>query len=294
MTLDVFQKNNVLDLFFKEGESFCISPNKYGYNSVTKEDINKGVYLQPHKGTNAKPVFCSLDNATMLSLNPVKGERRDENVTALRSFLVEVDFGSLKEQYDYINSLKMPYSVAIFSGNKSIHFGIVLDDDLPDLDSYKVIAEWILRIADKADQMTKNPTRCIRFPNVIRKETGRLQKLLEVKGKVSYADLSTWLKKHPDKDPRIEYNLKKRTSEVYYEDVTEIPAWVLEKLKFGVNEGNGRNNEWFIIFTHFAKAGLTEDEMVYKLEEYFSPERDFTLREWKTIAKSACRTINRG
>jgi hypothetical protein len=225
-----------------------------------------------------------------VAINPISGFRRDENVTAFRSFLVELDDGALEEQFRYVKKMNMPFSACIYSGSKSLHFAITLDEDLPNEGAYRMYAEWILRIMERADQKTKNPSRSIRFAGNIRKETGREMKLLEIKNRIPLSDIMSWLSTYPDKDPRLD--IAKREFSTTHE-LNGVPVWVWGKLHIGIGEDRGRNNEWFGIFMEFSKAGHPIEETIEILQEYFSPDRDFKIREWKTIAKSAYKRVGR-
>jgi len=275
-----------LDLFFKPGEQVCVSHDGYGYKSVEQGSLNGDIeMLSPNENVRIKHIKESQIN--LISINPVNGFRRDENVTAWRSFMVELDDGTAKEQMDYIKGLDMPYSICVFSGNKSLHFGIVLDEDLPSEGMWRDVAEWILNIASKADQVAKNPTRSIRFPGNIRL-TGKkeIQKLIEIKGKVKYADLAKWLQKHPKLNPA---EIRKYVRTSIPKTINGIPEWVLNKLSYGIDESRGRNNEWFSIGMELAKSGFNDQEIIDYAQEFFVPERDFTVKEWKSIMQHAYR-----
>lgn len=274
----------VLDLFFKKGETICVSHNDYGYHSVEQDSLN-GAIEQISPKEDRDPEYINEEDICLMAINPINGFRRDENVTAYRSFMVEIDDGPLADQMKYIKDSGLPYSICVFSGNKSLHFGIVLEQDLPSEDLWRDVAEWILNILDKADPMTKNPTRSIRFPNNIRPNGKKqLQKLLEFNGKVKYSELAKWLQKHPKANP-AEKRKHERVS--IPRTVGGIPQWVLDKLQFGIDESKGRNNEWFSIAMELAKSGFDSDEMIGYCEEFFTPDRDFTLSEWKTIMRHA-------
>ncbi|WP_214676866.1 hypothetical protein, partial [Escherichia coli] len=75
--------------------------------------------------------FIKEDRINLIAINPIKGWRRDDQVTAFRTFLIELDDGSLEEQSKYVKEMDMPFTACIFSGNKSLHFAITLDQDLP-------------------------------------------------------------------------------------------------------------------------------------------------------------------
>ena len=271
-----------LELFFDKGETICVSPNKFGFHSIEQKDVVGTVLISPKEG---KDVRIVEDDINLMAINPIKGFRRDENVTAFRSFLVEVDFGLPAEQYSYIKSSNMPYSACVFSGNKSLHFGIVLETDLPSEEEWRRVAEWILAIMDKADQQTKNPSRSIRFPESVRADGKQLiQKLVEIKKRVPIDTLYGWLNQYPDKDP-----LKKEILDrpKITATVGGVPTWILAKLSKGIDISKGRNNEWFSIAMGLALAGFEKDGIIEVLEQYFVPERDFTRQEWLTTIKSA-------
>lgn len=272
-----------LKLLFNEGEEICVSDCKGGYHSIS-QDLDKDIVLVSPK-EDKMPRAIKEDDINLIAINPIKGWRRDENVTAFRTFLVEVDDGNLPQQLNYIKDMGMPYSACVFSGNKSLHFAITLDQDLPTYELYYDVAEWILNIMDQADPMTKNPSRSIRFPNNRRKDGKKLlQAMVEIKDRVKYTDLAKWLQQYPQHNPAEKRKHKKVTST---KNIGGIPAWVLIKLKEGIDESRGRNNEWFSIAMELAKAGYTDDQMVEYTQEFFTPERDFGQREWETIMRSA-------
>lgn len=275
-----------LNLFYNPDETVCVSHNGYGYHSISQDSIDSVITMES-PNVKIKPEDITENEILLASINPVDGFRRDENVTAFRAFLVEMDDGTLEEQMKYIKDSGIPYSICVFSGNKSLHFGIVLDEDLPTIDIWRDVAEWILNILDKADNQTKNPTRSIRFPGNKRKDgKGKVQELIKLNGRVSRSKLSAWLNKYPDKNPaKIRANnIRKRKPVV---TTNGIPKWVLDKLEYGIDESKGRNNEWFTIAMELAKAGFSDDEMIAYTECYFTPERDFTQSEWESIMKYA-------
>jgi hypothetical protein len=246
-------------------------------NKVTLISQNESIF----------PKTTEIENIQLIAINPIKGNREDENCTAFRTFLVEVDNMPLKDQYDYIQSIGMPYSVCVFSGGKSLHFGITLAEDLSSIDIYRYLATWILNIVSKADRNTKNPSRSIRVPDAVRGD--KKQKLLEIKSRIPLEQLNAWLS---------EFDHLRPAPPRQYSDVSEkvgldtLPMWVTAALKEGVSSyavsnGEGRNQRWFKIFCEFAKRGYRSDEYLGLLDKYFDEEKDFKRQEWETIAKSA-------
>ena len=136
---------------------------------VIPRDIAKKNKLKSANPEKVDDIFCSFEMINMLAINPIEGFRRDKNVTAFRSFLVELDDGKLSEQMKYVKNKNMPYSACVFSGGKSLHFVITLEEPLPSLNLYKQISKWILNVMDKADSQTSNPSRSVRFPGNLRR-----------------------------------------------------------------------------------------------------------------------------
>lgn len=283
-----------------------MSPSLYGYHSIPLENVlTDSVTLVPtpdsvvkrNQGRRAKGLpeltweesfeECPTDNLTLIALNPIKGFREDNNATAYRSFLVEVDYGSIDEQIAYLKRIGIPYSAMIFSGSKSIHCLITLDRDLPSYDHYYHIAEWILACATMADQNTKNPSRSIRMPGAER-DPGRFQKLVEFKGIVKTEELTAWLAYHIDVRPKAP---EKRTISDTPIDLLKLKPWVAHRLQYGLDPTKSRNKQWFAIACEFALSGYDEDDTINMLSAYFQPDRDFKEKEWLTSVRSGFKYI---
>ena len=287
----------LLNLMFKPGETVCVSPNKYGYHSIPLEEAtgDKVVTLVPTQDSCDKRgiEWCPenfdkshTDNLLMCALNPIKGYREDQNVSAYRSFLVEIDTGPLAQQLAYAKSIKLPYSAVVFSGNKSLHFLITLDQDLPSYKVYYHMAEWTLNIVTLADKLTKNPSRSIRIPGAER-EPGKRQGLVEFRGPVSIQEFSLWLAKYPDAKPKIS---EKRVVSGE-RDFSKVKPWVSKRLRDGLDPTKGRNIQWYAMACEFALAGYSEDDTIEKLGMFFTPDHDFREKEWLITIKSAFKNM---
>lgn len=278
----------VLELMFRPGEMVCVSPNKYGYHSVPFEDLYKEtVCLQsPNEQFGAEVV--KTDTLILAALNPINGYRLDENCYRYRNYLVEMDQGSQDLQLFYVrDQLQMPYSAAIFSGNKSLHFLISLDRDLPSEDAYRHISLWTRAIATMADRNCINPSRSIRIPGAQRPE-GKMQTLVEFRGPVKIEEMAVWLNNWPDSKPKKEERVPHIDGEPF--DWGRVKPFVFNKLNEGISKETstkGRNSDWFAIACEFAILGLSYEETTNILSEFFIPERDFKAKEWKIILKSA-------
>jgi len=277
----------MLSLFFNEGENICISPGKYGYHSINPLDIDGEICLISPK-EDVEPKFIKEDDISLLAINPIKGFRRDSSVTAFRSFLVELDEGDLHSQKQYIDDLKMPYSICVFSGNKSLHFGIVLSKDLVNIDVWRIACNWILNVVKKADQQTKNPSRSIRFPGHRRENGKKLkQSLVEIRDRITQDELFSWLNNWPELKPEPE--IEEKSYDINnVPDIGKMPKWfldTLDRLKNGSQPG--RNNTWFSLACKMAAHNFTLEEMVVYLDNFFVEEDDFKRDEWLVCIKSA-------
>lgn len=277
----------LLNLMFQEGESVCVSHNKFGYHSVPLPEVFKeDVQLLSTAFRDGKdPLDCiqtvNTNELKLVALNPIKGWRDDASSYRYRNFLIEMDYGPLPEQLAYIKKLEMPYSAVVFSGGKSLHFLISLSEDLPDENTYRKVAEWILGIVTLADQNTKNPSRSIRIPGA-KRENSR-QVLVELVGKVPNDILGKWLQRYPDAMPREREKTPVRGDKRF----PRMKPWMLKALQGEFPIDKGRNKTWFAIACEFVLAGFEEDETMEVLREYFIPDRDFKEREWKTTIRSA-------
>lgn len=257
----------LFSVLFDPGEEVCATKNKYAANSTKQEDVDD-------------------ENSQFIAINPIKGWREDSKVTAFRSFLVELDDRPIRDQHEYIKESKIPYSACVFSGNKSLHYAITMDKPLTDMRSYKYVACWIRNILKDADQNNINPSRNLRYPGFLR-DTGKLQKLVEIRERVSREELHRWLHRRPDCRPVIE--VVKPISATPNPKL--LSKWVLKDLKNGIDTTSGRNNRWFSIAYDFGMAGFDVDYTINYLSQHFEPEIDFGIQEWESCIRHAYSSI---
>ncbi|MBX9766965.1 MAG: hypothetical protein K2X47_06820 [Bdellovibrionales bacterium] len=185
----------LLSLIFDEDETVCSSSTVFATPSKSQSEVS------------AEDAF--------LTINPVKGFRRLADVTAFRSFLVEIDPKGwdqvdaheqkrlLEWQTEYIRRSGLPYSASIFSGNKSIHFLVVLDEPFQNHDEYKFHFRWLSNILGEVDVQAGNAIIGVRVPGHVRSDTGKMQRLDCVKGRVPREEFLAFLEKHSDARPRV-------------------------------------------------------------------------------------------
>lgn len=296
----------LLKMMFRDGETICVSHNEYGYHSLPLENaISEQVTLVPTPESIAKrnegrkergqkllvweECFETLptDKMLLVALNPIQGWRKDIYCTKFRNFLIELDVGPLAEQLAYIKSIGVPYSAVVFSGNKSLHFLISLDRDLPSEKVYRVFSQWLVKSITLADQNTINPSRSIRIPGAFR-EPGKQQRLVELKGPVKVDDLVQWLNQYPENKPQDKKKREINNGPVEY---NRVKQWVIDLLKNGLKSDKGRNKQWFSIACEFALAGYSEDDTFEILEGFFQEDRDFKHKEFETAVKSGFKYI---
>jgi hypothetical protein len=272
----------LLNLMFKAGETVCVSPNKYGWHSVPLEKamVGKVTLVPPNPDHDIQS--ANSQDLTLVALNPIQGFRLDSNCTSYRNFLLELDTGEIDRQIEYIKNIDVPYSALVFSGGKSVHTLVSLDEDLPNETIYRKFAEWMLAIATIADQNTKNPSRSIRIPGAFR-EPGKRQELLEYRGPISIIEFVSWLNRHPGCMPKE----RKRREISEKPNLEDFPSWVANSLINGLDPTKGRNRQWFSIACEFALQGVSDYDTMDLLSTYFMPDRDFTQREWETTIRSA-------
>jgi len=257
----------LLNLMFRPGETVCVSHNKYGYHSVPLEKAlgDEVTLVSPNPDREFEKV--KSDDLKLVALNPIKGFREDLNCIAFRNFMVEMDYGPLKEQLDYAKAINLPYSACVFSGGKSLHFLISVDQDIPSEKVWRMFAEWTLNIATAADPNTKNPSRSLRIPGALR-ETGKKQLMVDFRGPTKMQDFVAWLAKYPDAKPK---EPEKREISGQW-DFSKLKPWVTQRLVNGLDPTQGRNKQWFSIACEFALAGYSEDVTMEMLADYFTPE----------------------
>ena len=265
-----------LSTLFNPGEHIYASPDKYA--SVKNEDGSWKIYRP-----SIEQKDIDQQNTLLVAVNPLKGDtRNDANVTAYRSFLVEMDSLPLPEQLELAKKMGLPYSLAVYSGGKSIHFAIALSEDLPDEETYRFYAEWLLRTIPAADQNTKNPSRSIRFPGVMR-PGGKKQGLVRSGPRISHTKLLAYLSKHPDKRPEVRVE---SDYEPIDNDAKGMALWVKKGLVDGFDFTKGRNVTWFAVGYEFGKCGYSMEDTLKALNPVFTEEKDFKKSEWRATIKN--------
>ena len=194
-------------------------------NVLTKQFINtlfnEGEYACiGHKFANQASQVASLkyEDKEYVTINPIKKgtTRSGNNVTAFRNFLFEIDKDfdnntvSQKVQAELIHNSKMPWSTCTFSGSKSLHWILSLEEPLKDRPIYTAyflaIQSVLKKYGANVDGACKDPARFTRAPFGINTKAELIEKypdpeqrrqpVKKVKGRVPLEVVDAWLKEN--------------------------------------------------------------------------------------------------
>lgn len=250
------------------------------------------------------------------SINAMEGDSRaDLNVTKHRNILVEFDKIPLDEQLKVVQRMGLPYSTRVFSGSKSFHFIISLEEPLRDRDIYDFSVEWIYNILEPhgVDTQTSNPSRFSRVPGGTNQKEHKVlddegnvvledgkpklkimyseQKLISVGPRVPNETLEAWLLSHPEHQP-IPMIYERIIILSDHAAPHLLTPWTKHLLANGINNGK-RNAEVFKMGFDFVKCGFTCEEAVSYFAQNAKQLGDFTLAEAEAAIKSAYKTFHR-
>lgn len=278
----------LLKLLFNENETICVSNSKFGYHSIPLEKVLSGSVplLSPNEQSGLQ--HCKSSDLILAAINPIKGFRLDSNVYKFRTFLWEIDTGSIPQQIEYLKNCGVPLSAQVFSGNKSVHALTVLDEDLSSEAEYRELYAWALRIMVLCDQNCKNPSRSVRIPGAYR-EPGKKQRLMDMTDRISIASFKTWLNLHESCRPKPRQ--KRLPIDGEEDDYNRLSIWARINLKKGIDFKLGRNKTWYSLAYDFALSGYSEDKTIDILSKYFTEERDFKEKEWLITIGSAFKHV---
>jgi hypothetical protein len=217
--------------------------------------------------TEARHIMGIDDNAAFFSINPMDSTRTrcDAAVTKYRNILVEMDKMVLDLQDQYISEIGLPYSTAVFSGKKSIHYIISLEEPIQDEQLYRALVRRIYRAVgdDYVDHSCKNPSRFSRFPGHLRADTGQEQKLLTIKNRVSLSALESWLEKRGAGPEEVWENLTKEPRSTF-KNPHRFSGFTKNFLADGAPAGEW-NRSLFKAAADMYRCGFDEDEIVDRM-----------------------------
>lgn len=205
--------------------------------------------------------------------------RTMSNIATRRNFLVEFDtlqtIGQQERLFEKGGAL--PFLTKVYSGKKSLHYVIGVDEALDD-ESYRVVftmLSWYFN--NKNDTSCINANRLTRTGGAVREDTGVRQELLATGRRVPLQTLTTALAAN---DPRaynvaLEQTLERfrRIKAAPTRDVSEdaqMPRWVEMLLLTGEYIGSSRHEVLKAATTALYKAGFSEERaelVLYQLQD---------------------------
>lgn len=265
-------KSAFLRLLFDPGQQTCFSSTAKG-TQVRKYAREEDVF------------FCinALDpstdqNPTLEYHAPNKPRRADHNVVCFRNFLVEIDNMPLDAQLELIKKRGLPISACTYSGSKSNHFIISLEEPLSSASEYRTLARQIHALVPESDPTQKNPSRLSRLPFAFRKDTSKVQKLLYLGSRIKLADLLEVLPEVSEEhyvasgvsiNPRF---IAVEVLEFCYE-----PDEVMERMSI-----QGRNHAFFYLGKRLEDLGYdleTRRSLVERAYTNLKHKKDFSFAE---------------
>jgi len=262
------------DTLFNPGEFVCFDNNKC-FN------VHKVPYQIGYKNVNS--YFC---------INPLKGNRNDENVKAFRNMLFEWDKDEfeniipLDKQEEIVNTIGLPYTTKIYSGGKSYHHIISVIDGFKDKEEYvahfKAIHDLIVANGFTApDKACSNPGRFSRCPNANNIKTSKKQELLAILKPITKADLVKWIESKGGKVVRWEPKIQEvafETSLSSQEKFKIIKHW--PEKQWGIYGEGKRHNYRVSLFRLCKRAGIEKWESINLIDSEFPLKGDTAHTAW--------------
>jgi hypothetical protein len=276
---------NFFKILFDEGEYTCFTSSPKGTKVFPVND--KRVWSCEYFCLN--PLDGHKDNDPHQEWHsPDKPRRADVNVTNFRNILLEMDTLSPQEQLSFIsNEAKLPHSTAVYSGGKSIHFIISLEEPLSSKDQYTDLVCKIYKALNKIrpdviDQANKNPSRLTRTPNAFREDKNKTQELLYVRTRIPNSQVIDWLKRNLTEEELL--GVKKPYVASSYNLAGHLSPWAKNVMMGGIPMGQ-RNTTCFKLACEFFRQGWSHDEILTTLQGI----TDLPYREIVSLVQSASR-----
>lgn len=274
------------ELLFDASEATCFAEHAKG----TKVSLINEKIATAHRFAffSINPLHPHKDLASVEPYhNPDRPRRCDANVTAYRNFLIEIDSLPLEDQERYVSDLRLPYSTKVYSGGKSYHFIISLEQPLSDRKEYDSFALKILKIVGKADKTVKNPSRLSRCPGHFREDKGREQQLLEVRSRSPKIVIEDWFTLHNiplvDKTEVVRQVIPINLNAI---SANNLSGFTKNFLMFGAEEGE-RNISLFRAACNCRELGFNFDQTVEVLAPALANLGEFSEMEFYRTIRSA-------
>lgn len=245
------------------------------------------ILFDPTDNVGFKQLVCEVNTnsnpeSQFFVLNPLKtlwGRARKEDIQLYRNILLEFDTIPLKRQEDIVQSTNLPFSTQTFSGGKSYHYIISLEDPVS-LEEYREIVGILHNMYYLADKSCRNPNRLTRTPGAKRLDkNGAVQELVKATARVPNATLDKFLKEDNYQyysAYKIAKDLKKQKQERIAEaaqdkkglELLEViyPNWK-QVVENGLSAGIRHERAVGLAIAMFT-AGLPEDWIIYQITHF--------------------------
>jgi len=252
----------------------------------------KDVYTQ-----EAQKIF-PIDNHSWITLNPFKpySTRSNDNVAAYRNFLIEFDEVPLEVQEKLIEESGIPYTSQVFSGNKSYHFAVSLEEPLQDLDLWKSLWRKIYTALPDMDSKSDRPCAFMRTCWGLNYKTGTQQQLVKLGQRVPNKLFYEWASKYSEREIKTEKDLFEATDSTSVANNVGMSAWTAVFLETGklmqVDQGQcSRHDSLRNVLLDLKKASFKLDDAVESVirwesqynqyqERQITREEIYRLAEW--------------
>lgn len=270
LTLD-----NFLDLLFAQEEVTCFTDSPRGTRVSAYPAVRDTFFcinaLHPNMDLRPELEYHSPD----------RPRRADHNVVTYRNLLIELDNMPLSEQIQYVTS-RVPVSAITYSGGKSYHFIISLEQPLENKEQYRQLFLRLQAALPQIDSSCKNPSRLSRLPTAIRPDTNKEQTLVQLNGRIALQTLDSML-------PLVQQAKK--------EERKVEPSYISANLAYAISnpakamqdmEMQSRNRFFFWLYNRFCDLGLDMDARQRLAETAYSnlnDTNDFSLQEAYSAAR---------
>ncbi len=222
-------------------------------------------------GVDSYPATADI-STEYFTINALHGTRSDAHVTKHRTFLIEFDNMPLNEQLPYMLDSNIPYTACVFSGNKSYHFFITLDEPVSAAE-YACLFKRLELALPQLDRSCKNPSRLARLADAKRGDV--VQTLQWLGERIPLSFLLTILPELPLPDYSAE-DMPARVPSDRVRGAVNMPNEMMTKL------GLRRNGFFHWLGQRMQEAQLAPQQKKIFVEHAYSllnDTKDFTINE---------------
>ena len=246
----------LLELLFEPGEYTCFGREPTDTRVYSAHNPPAGAEFLCINALDPEQDTCPTESYHKSDVP----RRADGNVVSFRNFLLELDNVPITAQIDLVTS-KIPVSSIVFSGNKSYHFILSLQEPLKDIAQYRAYARALHDLIPQADKSTKNPSRFSRMPGVRREDTGLWQTL-------EYCGDRLPLSALPEPVPYREISEPPK-------NVVYVTQQLANVLSVGVDEYiaghfGGRNQFFFWLGKRLSELGVSRAEKKQRVDLFYN------------------------